>query len=256
MELLAQARFARALLDPDLPVRDLLAANSPADEGFDVHRNNVVAGLVDALAAAFPALVRLLGAAYFAALGAAFVRARPPASAVLIEYGDEFAGFIEAFPPLADLPWLGDVARLERLRTRAYHATDAAPLDTGLVGSPRRGVRCWRCACSRTLARRCCSPRIRRWRCGRHSPRPLPPAAIEWRAQAVLVWRRGYEVQQRALAEHELQLLRALCSGASLGAALSDLASTEGTDLALARLIADGVFAAPTSIPPPLEPSP
>ena len=129
MELLAQARFARALLDPALPVRDLLAANSPADEGFDVHRNNVVAGLVDALAAAFPALVRLLGAAYFAALGAAFVRARPPANAVLIEYGDELAGFIEAFPPLADLPWLGDVARLERLRTRAYHAEDAAPLE-------------------------------------------------------------------------------------------------------------------------------
>lgn len=255
MELLAQARFARALLDPDLPVRDLLAANSPADEGFDVHRNNVVAGLVDALAAAFPALVRLLGAAYFAALGAAFVRARPPASAVLIEYGDEFAGFIEAFPPLAHLPWLGDVARLERLRTRAYHATDAAPLDPAslahLDGDALLALRLQ--SHPGTALLQSAHPVLALWEAQSAS---APPAAIEWRAQAVLVWRSGYEVQQRALAEHELQLLRALCSGASLGTALSDLASTEGTDLALARLIADGVFAAPTSIPPPLEPSP
>jgi hypothetical protein len=48
--------------------------------------------------------------------------------------GDNFADFIEVFPPVASLPYLPDVARLEMLRVRAYHAADAKPMALQTLG--------------------------------------------------------------------------------------------------------------------------
>jgi hypothetical protein len=56
------------------------------------------------------------------------VRRSPPRSRILADYGADFPAFIEGFAPAASLPYLADVARLEWLRIRAYHAADAAPL--------------------------------------------------------------------------------------------------------------------------------
>jgi hypothetical protein len=44
-----------------------------------------------------------------------------------MEYGGEFADFLEAFPPARELAYLADVARFEWLMNRAAHATDAEP---------------------------------------------------------------------------------------------------------------------------------
>ena len=52
----------------------------------------------------------------------------PPRSPLLMTYGDDFAEFIEAFPPARSVPYLGDIARLEAARTRAYHAADAVSM--------------------------------------------------------------------------------------------------------------------------------
>jgi hypothetical protein len=57
-----------------------------------------------------------------------FVVQHPPRSPLLFQYGESFADFIERFAPAAPLPYLADVARLEYLRGRAYHAADAEPL--------------------------------------------------------------------------------------------------------------------------------
>ena len=115
-----QAAMAAALLDPARP--------GPGDPRFAVHRNNVVAGLVAALGEAYPAVEALVGEAFFRAAAREFVRAHPPRSPVLLLWGDAFPGWLAAFPPAARLPWLPDVARLERARRHAYHAADAAPL--------------------------------------------------------------------------------------------------------------------------------
>lgn len=115
------AAMAAAALDPARP--------GPTDPRFSVHRNNVVAGLVAALGETFPAVRRLVGEAFFAAAAAAFVRAHPPRSPVLLRWGGAFADWLAAFPPAAGLPWLPDVARLEWARCEAFHAADAAPID-------------------------------------------------------------------------------------------------------------------------------
>lgn len=120
-----ESAFARALRDPDSAVPSGLRAGSAGR--FDVHRNNMVAGLVDALRSTYPAVERLVGEAYFAAAARAYVRAEPPQSPVLLNYGGTFADFLESLPSADSVPYLGDVARLEWARLRALHAADAVP---------------------------------------------------------------------------------------------------------------------------------
>jgi hypothetical protein len=48
-------------------------------------------------------------------------------------YGCAFPGFLAGFPPVAHLPYLPDVARLEQARRESYHAADADPLDPALL---------------------------------------------------------------------------------------------------------------------------
>jgi hypothetical protein len=122
-----QETFHAALWQADPPAG--LAAQ-PGGEGaqrFAVYRNNVQHGLTRALAARFPVVERLVGAEFFAAMARVFIAASPPRNPVLLRWGDDFGDFLERFPPVAHLPWLGDVARLEFTRGRAYHAADSAP---------------------------------------------------------------------------------------------------------------------------------
>lgn len=128
-----QADLAAALLDPE---RAAPAGLTPASR-LAVYRNNVVVSLVDALAAAYPAVLALVGERFFRAAAGIYVRAEPPRSPLLITYGESFARFLEGFAPAAKLPFLADVARLERLWLEAYHAADAAPQPIeGLAAIP------------------------------------------------------------------------------------------------------------------------
>ncbi len=134
----AEAAFAAALLDPSLPDPSLPDPSLPGPSSpgpdmrgggrFSVYRNNVVVGLVDALAATYPAVRALVGEEFFRAAAREFVRAHPPCSPVLIDYGGAFPGWIAHFPPAAGVPYLDDVARLEWAWSRAYNAADVTPL--------------------------------------------------------------------------------------------------------------------------------
>jgi hypothetical protein len=128
--------FAAALLDPALPCPAHLRAwnGSDATRRFSVHRNNVVGSLVDAVADIFPVVQALVGTEFFRAMAAVFVRARPPRSPLMHQYGGEFPAFIEGFAPARSLPYLADVARLEFARVQACHAADAQPLTTEDAG--------------------------------------------------------------------------------------------------------------------------
>jgi hypothetical protein len=57
-----------------------------------------------------------------------YVRATPPTSPLLFDYGHDFPDFIEGYGYATSMPWLADVARLERAWLDAYHAADADPL--------------------------------------------------------------------------------------------------------------------------------
>lgn len=132
-----QSGFVRALLDPTLPAPPGLATWNGSDPAlrFAVYRNNVVVSLVAALADTFPVVRELVGADFFTAMARLYVAEQPPSSPVLAHYGDGFADWLAQFEPAANLPYLADMARLERARVRAYHAADAPVLGANAIAA-------------------------------------------------------------------------------------------------------------------------
>lgn len=130
-----QQEFFEVLLDPDLPIPAVLTTWNGSDPAvrFAVYRNNIIVSLIDALADTYPVTQELVGKEFFRAMARLFVGAEPPRSRVLAFYGESFPAFIEYFPPAASVPYLADVARLEFLRVRAYHAADSAELPTNAI---------------------------------------------------------------------------------------------------------------------------
>jgi hypothetical protein len=126
-----QARFAAALMNPALAVPSGLVGPDGRESArrFDVYRNNVVLGLIETLRESYPATARIVGDEFFRAMARSFVAARPPQSPIMLHYGAGFAEFIADFEPAASLPYLPDVARIERAWLESYHAADAAPLE-------------------------------------------------------------------------------------------------------------------------------
>lgn len=126
-----QAAFASAVRDADKPVPDPLTShtgNRPPKR-FNVYRNNVHASLISVLEGRFPAVSRLVGPEFFAAMAHAYISRFPPSSPILMEYGESFAAFLESFEPVADLPYLPDVARIEWAWNLAYYAEDREAVE-------------------------------------------------------------------------------------------------------------------------------
>jgi hypothetical protein len=124
------AAFSCALLDPDMATPTVVAGpkSKAAVKRYNVYRNNVTVSLINALAAAFPETLRITGGDFFRAMARFYVRATPPTSPLLFEYGRDFPDFIERYEYAQSVPWLSDVARIERAWLDAYHAADVQPL--------------------------------------------------------------------------------------------------------------------------------
>jgi hypothetical protein len=238
--------FAAALLDPGLPVpHGVVSDNAPSlNRRFAVHRNNVVAGLVEALEARFPAVEQIVGKEFFVAMARAFIQKRPPRSLLLATYGDEFAEFIGAFEPAHELPYLADVARIEAARTRAYHAADAAPLGVSeLAQLDAKALSGLRLDLHPSLEIvRSAHPVFTIWAMNSGAQKLEP---IEtWTAEDALIVRPYLDVEVRLLPPGGAAFLRALAEGRSLDvaadAALADDAAFDLTG-SLAALIGRGL---------------
>src|ERR1700748_546936 len=108
------ARFATGLTDPTCPTPGGVVGprGKGAVKRYNVYRNNVTVSLIDALAAIYPAVQRITGAEFFRAMARFYVRAAPPVSPLLFDYGRAFPDFIEAYEYAQQMPWLPGVARL------------------------------------------------------------------------------------------------------------------------------------------------
>lgn len=126
-----QAQFTRALLDPDRAVPAGLTdpQGRAAGKRFDVYRNNVVASLTEGLETAFPVIRALLGEEFFRGMAGVYLRQYPPASPLMMFFGEAMPAFLEEFEPVQELGYLPDIARLELALRHSYHAADAAPID-------------------------------------------------------------------------------------------------------------------------------
>ena len=129
------AQFAAALLAPDRATPSAVTGprDTAAHRRFNVYRNNVTVSLIEALATTYPAVQRITGPDFFRAMARAHVRATPPTSPLLFEYGRDFPAFIEGYEHARAMPWLADTARIERAWLDAYHAADATSLEAAAL---------------------------------------------------------------------------------------------------------------------------
>ena len=129
--------FSPALLHPQSETPAIVAGprHKAAVRRYNVYRNNVTVSLIDALAAIFPATQRITGVEFFRAMARFHIRETPPTSPLLFEYGRDFPSFIEHYEYAQAMPWLPDVARLERAWLDAYHAADADTLTPEILAS-------------------------------------------------------------------------------------------------------------------------
>jgi hypothetical protein len=243
-----QGGFAAALLDPSLAVPpDLVGPDGkPSPKRFAVYRNNVVVGLTEALQANFPAVCRLVGEEFFRAMARAFIAVYPPKSPILLDYGMGFAEFIAEFEPAAPLPYLPDVARIERAWTKAYHAREASPLDPGVFAEiPGDRIADLRFAIHPSLRIvQSQFPALTIWRM--NVADGVPSAVdLESGGEDVLVVRPAADVEVRSIPPRGATFLSALTSGKTLGEAAKSAMSDAGNfDLSgnIAALIGAGVF--------------
>jgi len=129
--------FASALLDPDIDIPDGVTGPDglAAPKRFGVYRNNVVVSLMDALLETYPSIHAIVGVEDFRKIARAYVVDHPPQSAMMQNYGDDFGDFIEAYPPLSEHRFFGDLARLEHAWLMAHHAADHPVISPQELGN-------------------------------------------------------------------------------------------------------------------------
>lgn len=202
--------FRGALMGGALP--DIVTAVDEVARRFAVYRNNVAHSLSQALARRYPVIQRLVGETFFAAMGREFVALHPPRNPVLQEWGAGFAAFLDGFPPLAALPYLGDVARIEWARGRAYHAADAVALQPDAL--PTEQPLCLHPSLHLLQLRH---PGVSIWQANQPGRDGRVRAAG---AEIALIWRRpDFEVAVQALSPLDAGFIAALKDGVSLEAA-------------------------------------
>ena len=213
----SQDDFARALLHAGAPLpAGITTARGEADASrFNVYRNNVYVGLTKALAQRFPVTERLVGAEFFTAMARAFAQDNKPASPLIIDYGDEFPGFIAAFEPAAEIVYLADVARLEAAWTRAHHAADAPSLDMAVLAAVAPEILPAVRLIAHPSATLISSPHPVGSIWGSHQFEAVPPIAA-WGAETVLVLRPDLDVNVHIVPAQDGVFVQALFAGAPL----------------------------------------
>jgi hypothetical protein len=241
--------FAAGLMDPEHATpADLVGPHGKdAIKRYNVYRNNVMASLIDALAATYPAIQRITGVEFFRAMARFHIRATPPTSPLLFEYGRDFPAFIGTYDYAQDMPWLADVARIERAWLDAFHAADAESLASDVlaaVPSDRLSELVFTAHPASRIVRSA-YPAVAIFAMNR-AEGPILPLQSD-AAEDALVTRPDMDVAVRLLPPGGAVFLRSLIGGDTLGAAAgAAFADAPSFDLpsAIAAMIEAGVFTA------------
>jgi hypothetical protein len=202
-----------------------------------IHRNTSTRAAQDALRDNYPVVRALVGEEPFLACTADFVTRHPPRDPRLCLYGDGFDRFLAAFPPFAELPYLADLATLERMCTEVLFAADTRHFDGAAFDLDRPLL-------LHPAARfaRFGSPAVAIWLAHQPEADPEAIANIEWGGCAALVTR-PHCVIAIAIDAPTAAFVECCAAGATLSHAATT-ASDAGGDLStiFAALIVSGAF--------------
>lgn len=212
-----------------------------------VYRNTSALGAIEALAANYPTVRMILGDRAFEQAACAFVQDAPPRSAVLATYGRRFPDFVANQEIALELPYLSDVARIDRLHLEALFAADAPPLDPSTLGAtdPEYWTRLKLKLHPATRFGWFTSPAMAIWLAHADADEPREIVA-EWSAGGALFVRPFGHVEAHAIDRAAHRMLCGILVGETVGdSAVSTLSLYPDADVGalFASLAATGLFA-------------
>jgi hypothetical protein len=230
-----QRTFAAAVLDGDAPA-GLFAGRVTPREALAIHRGTIIGALTNALRLSHPTVEALVGPKFFDQAAGNFVEQNLPKAASLNAYGAGFADFLADFEPAATLPYLPDVARLDRAIEVALH-TPAQPRRFALDAAAAIDL-------PQSLAVLALHYPADEIRAALGDDAALAAIALEPGERFVLVWRKGDEAVVQRIDPAAGRFLQALLAGEGAEAAFQAAAARSSQADAL-HAIQAGIFAAP-----------
>lgn len=225
------------------------AIDAPAAGALAVYRNTVMHGAVEALQSNYPVVAQLVGPEMFEGIAVDFVQAQPPRSAVLALYGGTFAEWMERQPWIADIAYLPDVARVERLHVECLFAKDAPALTAPSLSQAEYAADLRLTLHPALRFTWLSSPAMSIWLA--HQGETAPELDIDWSAEGALFTRSGsYELQAAPLGRAAHRILCGLRIGETVSrslAAAARLYPDECPETLLNTLLNLGAFALPTA---------
>jgi Putative DNA-binding domain len=218
-----------------------------ASRRLQIYRNNLFESLGAALAAVYPVVQQLVGSGFFRHLARSFIGAHPSRSGNLHRFGAELPQFLRRFEPAASLPYLPDVASLEWAYHHAYHEAERPALSAARLaevpGDDQAELRLRVQPSAAFVASP--FPVLRIWQANQPQAPEDAAVSLDEGGVALMVVQREMEIEFRLLGVAEHCWLRALHSGAGLGAATQQaLDEDPAFDLgaALLRHLEHGLF--------------
>jgi hypothetical protein len=235
-----QQAFGEALARPD----ETAGLDRALVRALRIHRNTSARAAQDAILDNYPVVRALVGEAAFRACAGAYLAAHPPREPRLCLYGAGLDRFLADWAPFLALPWLADVAALERLVTEALFAADAPALDGAAAAArldPTKGLT------PHPAARfgRFQAPVAGIWLAHQEGAPADALERLEWRPGAVLVTRPDGAVRVTPIAPAALTFLEVAAAGRPLIEAAHAAQAAGGPDVAavFSSLIIAGAFA-------------
>lgn len=218
---------------------------------FNIYRNGFYRACIDALASNYPAIVALLGDTYFRTLAKNYVNEWPPEVGTLAGYGENFAEFIEMTSVSHNLPYLADVARLDRAWLEVYFSFVSTPLDAESIAemaSEGAEIDLERLTLSRSSALLLLQyPVAEIWRKLKDFGHIQKVVELPKEREHILLWRYDSEVMLRTLQAKEYQFFSSFKDGLVIEQAIEqaygDDSELEMNDL-FSNLIAAGLLTA------------
>ncbi len=235
---------------PSSALHELIVENGlSADARLGIYCNNTVSNLFNALKADYPVVERLVGGDFFRHAAKKHIAGAPSLSGDINDYGEDFPEFLAAFPAAAGLPYLGDVARLERAWKQVFYAADAVVADfTSLAELPQDSLGDLHFQLHPAL-RLVASPYpiMQIWCANQPDMAIAEEIHLDDRSEHVQLRRTDGQIEMVLLAPAEYEWLALLSSGSNLAAAV-DAAFSRQDDFDLAsclqRHLAQGSFIA------------
>lgn len=220
---------------------------------FDVYAQMYWARLHDVLAEDYPRLAAILGSERFRDLACRYLVAHPSEQPSVRHVGGRFAEFVSSDPWTDDIPFAGDLARLEWARLAVFDAADAEPLDLDDLQAVPADE--WPALTFALVP----AVRVLRtewpvhdvWRSlAEDLPGEVTPSAVRPAYIRLRVWRAGFMVYQASMDAAEDVALACVSRGETFARICEGLATVVRPDAAprtaaalVLRWIADGILA-------------